>query len=380
MPPGRLWSPATTPEAADMVLAATGQSLRLRGGGTKSALLPPAEVTLSTQALRGIDDYSLDDLWVRARAGTPMTEVLAALAGHKMWVPLATPWADSTVGGLVATAFNAPLRMRYGALRDLVLALTVVLPDGRTIRAGRPVVKNVAGYDLPKLFTGSHGTLGLVTDVTLKLMPLPRVRQSLIVPADTLAEAVGWGARLLPVCLTASALLACSGSLVPGWSAPYALVYTAEGMPEDVSAEFGDVRQVLHSLGVAAPGLVETPSGTDVWGRLLSERAPAETTLRAGVAPQHMASLLHALQPWLANAPLAADLANGLLYVRSTQSSSIQAMRQAAQALGGYVVVLTAPQAPLDIWGNASEARALMQALKARWDPRGLFNPGAFMV
>ncbi len=98
----------------------------------------------------------------------------AELARDKLWVPLVSPWPEATIGGIVATNFNAPLRMRYGAVRDLVLAATVVLPDGRVIRAGRPVVKNVAGYDLPKLFVGSYGTLGLLTDVSLKLAPLPR--------------------------------------------------------------------------------------------------------------------------------------------------------------------------------------------------------------
>ena len=95
-----------------------------------------------------------------------------------MWVPLASPWNESTLGGIVATNFNAPLRMRYGALRDLVLTATVALPNGRVIRAGRPLVKNVAGYDISKLFVGSYGTLGVITDVTLKLAPLPRARQS----------------------------------------------------------------------------------------------------------------------------------------------------------------------------------------------------------
>ena len=84
----------------------------------------------------------------------------------------------------MATNWNAPLRMRYGGLRDLVLATTVALGDGRVIRAGRPVVKNVAGYDMPKVFIGAHGTLGLIADVTLKLAPLPRVRASLIAPLE----------------------------------------------------------------------------------------------------------------------------------------------------------------------------------------------------
>ncbi|MDQ7028410.1 MAG: FAD-binding oxidoreductase [Ardenticatenia bacterium] len=93
------------------------------------------------------------------------------LAEVGMQVALASPWPDATVGGLVAANLNAPLRLRYGAIRDNVLCATVALADGRVIRAGRPVVKNVAGYDLPKVFVGSCGTLGVLTDVTLKLIP-----------------------------------------------------------------------------------------------------------------------------------------------------------------------------------------------------------------
>jgi D-lactate dehydrogenase (cytochrome) len=379
-PAGQLWAPGSTPEAAQMVLAGAQRSLRLRGGGTKSGLLPPADVTLSTHALRGLADYSLDDLWVTVRAGTPVAQMQSELEQHKMWVPLAAPWAASTVGGLVAANYNAPLRMRYGAVRDLVLALTVVLPDGRVIRAGRSVVKNVAGYDMPKLFVGSYGTLGLITDVTLKLMPLPRARQSLIVPVDDLGCGLTWGARLLPICLTASALLLCSGGAVPGVSAPYAMIYTAEGMPEDVTAELTQVQAALRAEGLAAPSPMETPSGTDVWSGLLSGTAEAEVLLRAGVAPHQMAGWLECLQPALSEALFLADVASGLLYVRSAQAAVVEAVRQAAQTIDGYGVVLHAPQPPSVVWGHLPEARGLMQALKARWNPRGLFNPGAFIV
>ncbi len=217
-----------------------------------------------------VGDCSVNDLWATVRVGTPVTQMQSELERHNMWVPLAAPWAASTVGGLVATSSKAPLRMRYGAVRDLVLALTVVLPDGRVIRAGRPVVKNVAGYDMAKLFIGSYGTLGLITDVTLKLMPVSRTRLSLIVPVDDPGCALACGARLLPICLTASALLLCSGAMVPGSPAPYALVYTAEGMHYDVAAEMAQVREALRGKGLIAPSAVETPSGTDVWASLLS--------------------------------------------------------------------------------------------------------------
>lgn len=159
---------------ASRVLVALGKSVRIRGGGTKSALLPPTKSTLSTRCLSGIHTLAPEDMYVTVGTGMRLEEVQEVLRHHRMWAPLVSPWAEATIGGIVATNINAPLRMRYGSIRDMLLAATVALPDGRIARIGRPVVKNVAGYDLPKLYVGSHGTLGLLCDVTLKLTPLPR--------------------------------------------------------------------------------------------------------------------------------------------------------------------------------------------------------------
>src|SRR5690606_16540709 len=128
-----------------------------------------------------------------------------------MQAPLASPWEGTTIGGLVATNLNSPQRLRYGALRDMVMAMTVALADGRVIRAGRPVVKNVAGYDLPKLFIGSHGTLGLLTDVTLKLSPLPRARRTLALPVADLPQGMAWAGATVATWLVLSSAVLCSG-------------------------------------------------------------------------------------------------------------------------------------------------------------------------
>ncbi len=373
----------STPDAADFIRAciADGQAVRVRGGGTKSAGLPALPVTLSTRDLRGIQTYSLDDLYVTVAAGTSLSELQGELHRDKMWVPLVSPWADSTLGGIAATSFNAPLRMRYGAVRDLVLAATVVMPDGRIIRAGRPVVKNVAGYDLPKLFVGSHGVLGLLTDVTLKLAPLPRARASLIAPVETLAQGLTWGTQLLRICLVASALVLCKGCDVPAVSTPYALIYTAEGMPEDVEAELAQARTVLQSAGAGGLSQLDAPSGSDVWAEFLTA-ARDEVVMRAGVAVKDLSRFVVEVAPDLEKTSFVADIANGLLYIRG---AAVAPVRRAALAMGGYAVVLgsSAPLAAsgdLDPWGYTPESLGLMRRLKACWDAQGLFNPGAFIV
>jgi D-lactate dehydrogenase (cytochrome) len=381
-PPASPYAPTTAQEAADAIRAwsETGQRIHIRGGGTKSQNLAkvsePSQglgALLSTRALCGIRKYALEDLYVTVGAGATLAELQAELARDKMWVPLVSPWSESTLGGIVATNFNAPLRMRYGAVRDLMLAATVALPNGRVIRAGRPVVKNVAGLDLPKLFIGSFGTLGVITDVSLKLAPLPRARATLIAPVDDMPRGLAAGTQLLRVCLVASALLLCRGCELPGVSSPYALVYTAEGMPEDVAAEIAQVRDVLQAGGVASDAL----SGSEMWAKWLGMASRTETIVRVGVATKDLASVLSDVTPALGNASFAADLANGLLYARGVKDVAV--VRQRARAVGGYAIVLGSAS-QVDAWGHTPDGLDLMRTLKARWDPRGALNPGAFLV
>jgi len=385
-PPVSPFLPTSAQEAAEALRAwmAQGQTIRLRGGGTKSAALPPTAALLSTAGLSGIRAYAPEDLYVTAGAGTPLAGLQAELARDRMGVPLVSPWPASTVGGIVATNFNAPLRMRYGGVRDLVLAATVVLPNGRVIRAGRPVVKNVAGYDLPKLFVGAHGTLGLIADVTLKLAPLPRACASLIAPVDDLTQGLRWGMEVLRHCLVASALLLCSGCSLPDVAAPYALIYTVEGLPADVTVELAQAHTLLQTAGATGLRQREGCSGNDLWAAWLSRQyalAGEQRTAvcRLGVAPKDLPGMLHRLTPQLTDHPFVADLASGLLYVSGVQE--VAGLRRPAQENGGYAIILAGtPPDQADPWGHAPEGLELMRALKTRWDERGLVNPGAFLV
>ncbi len=334
-------------------------------------------MTLSTQNLNGIQALEVNDLYVTVNAGTPLSELQQELAGDKVWTPLVSPWPESTVGGIVATNFNAPLRSRYGAIRDLILAMTTALPDGRVVRAGRPVVKNVAGYDLPKLFVGSHGTLGLITDVTFKLLPFPRERATLVVPVDDLGRGLALGGKLLSVCLVASSLLLCKGCEIPGASAPYAIVYTAEGVSEDVQAELTQVREALQADGVTGFSQLDALSGNELWADWMNTKSRTNTILRVGAAPKDLTQTLIDLAPILKDVPFVADVPSGIVYLQSTE---VETVRQSAQGIGGYAIMLNGPNGKHDVWGHTPEGLDLMRRLKSRWDTRGLFNPGAFIV
>src|SRR5258708_2685182 len=179
--------PTTAEEAVALLLAATQAQRHVRITGSPVAEAQSGDtLVLSTSALKGIKTNARDDLYVTVGAGTPFKELQTFLAADQKQVSLAAPWPEATIGGLVAANVNAPLRMRYGSLRDMLLYATVALPDGRVIRTGRPVIKNVAGFDLTKVFVGSQCTLGVITDVTLKLVVPPRMQCTLQIPIDDL--------------------------------------------------------------------------------------------------------------------------------------------------------------------------------------------------
>ena len=178
----RSFAPDTFEDAAAALAAAAaaGDAVQIRGAGTKlswGTAAPPASTELSTTALDRVLEHNVGDLTAIVQAGVPFARLRAQLAGEGQMLaidpPLGNPGPAATVGGVIATADSGPLRHRYGAPRDLVLGMTVALSDGTIARSGSKVIKNVAGYDLAKLFTGSFGTLGMILSVSVRLHPLP---------------------------------------------------------------------------------------------------------------------------------------------------------------------------------------------------------------
>lgn len=333
-------------------------------------------VTLLTRELGGVIRYAPEDLYITVGAGMTLEQMNAFLDPQGWQVPLVSPWSEMTVGGIVATNLNAPQRMRYGSVRDVMLCCTAVLADGRIVRAGRPLVKNVAGYDLPKVFIGSYGTLGVLTDVTFKIVAKPRCQQTLVVPVSDAKLGLEWASRLLRVAMVASAIV--FGNNVPGVPSPYALVYTAEGHMQDVEAELAQVHAELQRLGTPAPLTIEL-SGTMLWARFLRD-APARALItRVGIAPKDVASWVRTHAAELPN--YLVDVSSGLVYVIASFEEAnaargwLDSIRRAALASGGYAVVMQMPeewQSVMDAWGYHPDTLDLMRALKARWDPAGI--------
>ncbi len=437
--------PSTAQEAAQQLLALSNERKPVfiqsvpetnlhRGLGPRSAnlmgegrqglvgkgLAPFQPLQLSAQALSGIKDYAPDDLVITVGAGTPLLEIQSFLAQHRQQLALVSPWSDATIGGLIATNTNAPLRMRYGAIRDQVLCMTVALPDGRVIRTGRPIVKNVAGYDLTKAFIGSYGTLGLICDVALKISAQPREQRTVLIPVETIEQGMQFGQKLIRVALTASAIILCKGYAWPESSrSNYVLIYTAEGLPEDIQAELTQVRELLTTWPVPPPLETDQMMGSQLWSDLLGTRSKNHIIVRTGVPIKSLSGYVQECGSLIDSGDWIIDIANGFVYTMhecasivgngSAQGTTIgasptvgvnptattapaiettrwlNALRAPALKREGYAIVMDMPVLPeisnneLDCWGYQPDCLPIMQRLKERWDAAGILESAFFL-
>ncbi len=343
---------------------------------------------LSTYNLHSIHAFAPQDLYITAGAGAKVEEIQSFLQAEGWQISLKEPWPGATVGGVLASNFNSPIRMRYGALREQVLAMTIVLADGRIIRAGRPVVKNVAGYDIPKAIIGSHGSLGLITDVTLKLNPLPRLRRSLVIPIEELKQGLGWAQECLPLALVCGGIvLAKLAHPYPVHSSPYILAYSAEGLPDDIDSELSQLKKRLSDLGAPKPVELEGAIAVDLWTQLLVHSWGKKLVLRSGLSPRAAPAYLLSRENILKQSEFVFDIPFGLLYsVNQPENLAdaqdyLCAMRKPALDAGGYSLVIGSPSdytGKLDCWGFQPSTVDLMKSLKSRWDPHGILNSGIF--
>jgi glycolate oxidase FAD binding subunit len=238
-------APGFPDEAAAVVRAAAVHDLStvVRGAATKLDWGSPPErldLVLDTRRLTGVVEHAAGDLIVVVRAGTPLADLSTKLAAAGQQLALDAPLPGATVGGTVAVNTSGPRRMAYGTVRDLLIGVTIVRPDGVLARAGGKVVKNVAGYDLGKLVTGSYGTLGLITECAFRLHPVPEAGAVLRRPVDgpaglrTLVSAV-LGAQVVPAALELDA--------PAGGGLELAMLLT--GVPEGVRRRVATARALL---------------------------------------------------------------------------------------------------------------------------------------
>ena len=352
----------------------------VRGTGSKLDWgKPPSsvDVLVDLSAMDAVLEHAAGDLIVRVQPGirlAALQEVLAR-AGQRLAIDDVVP--GSTAGGIVATGLAGPLRYSYGAVRDLLIGVTVVRPDGVAARSGGKVVKNVAGYDLGKLYTGSYGTLGIITEAIFRLHPVPERARYIHATFGTAVSAAPAVAAVVGSQLAVSAIEVDRAH--PG--GPVTTCVLVEGSAPGVAAR---AERVCQLLGAGAEITDRAPSWWGVLGdgalvRMTSqltgvtalldaaEQASAETGVPVGVRGSAGAGVLHAFFPWTANAAAAAQL--------------IDQLRAACTKQGGFAVLLHAPRqlkAIVDVWGPVPGI-SVMRRIKDGFDPEHRFAPGRFV-
>ena len=382
-------APTSVEEAAGVLRALSEAGWPVSVGAAPAAAREASGATLRllTSKLYGVTTFASEDLYLTAGAGTPVSEIEAFLKPHGLIAPVLAPFAGTSLGGLVACNLNPPWRMRYGGLRDLTLCATVALADGRVVRAGRPLVKNVAGYDLPKLFVGSHGTLGVLADVTLKLAAAPRARRTLAVRVDDRAAGLELAGRALAQALIASAIVLVEDAGGQGGHGgpPLQVLYTAEGMAEEVEVELAAIEETWRRAGAGDVAEAEQ-TGNEAWAAFLGAAGRGDLLVRSGVPVKDLAGYLRSL-PERSGASWLVDYASGLAYGLwsgdlGDAAAWLEEVRRPALDLGGYAVVLSAPAdlgGSLERWGYTPDALDVMRRLKERWDPACILEPGTFV-
>jgi glycolate oxidase FAD binding subunit len=400
VPVGRVAHPGSVEEASQLLAAAAADGLAVTfvGGASKLGLGNPperADLALSTERLDQVLEHAAGDLVVRVQGGARLADLRAALAPAGQWLALDPPEPGATVGGVVAANASGPRRLRYGTVRDLIIGVTVVLADGTVARAGGKVVKNVAGYDLAKLFCGSLGTLGLVAEAIFRLHPLPAAASVVTLEVDT-PERVG--AAVGP--LQRSALEPSAVELAwPDRRLPGRLTVVFEGIRPGVEAQAAACAELLGRVGPAA---VAGPGETDAALAELGVRPfeKADLGIKVACPPAELASVLADLRggPLAWAGSVSAHAGTGVLWMASDAREGeleasrgrivpdlarrITEARERLAACGGSVVVVKAPpelKRAVDAWGPAGDALGLMRRVKERFDPDRRLSPGRFV-
>ena len=410
--------PATTAQAADIIALAGRERFAVVpwGQGTQMHLGQTPErydFALSLAKLTRVVDYDVANLTLIAEAGIPLCEVYRLTTPCQQFLPLGYAGTTASLGGLLVTNTSGVKRWRYGSVRDLVLGVRVALPDGALAHFGGRVVKNVAGYDMNKLFIGSLGAFGVVLETTYRLAALPEDDCVLAVLFPTLAQATAAAAALRVAPLLPSALLLLHAEVVHAWHAalPWTvqppqvvLVLNCDGSREAVARQLRDSRALCQTHGsltdttLAGTALPTLWALRESWCHAVAVTAQPWLHVRLGVVPTRLeATLTHLAQtPAFCQQPIGwvTDAGHGQIWARlALQPSLSDELTQAVQdwlytlrtqlrAHHGYAVIEEAPatlRQQLDVWGNPPGAQ-LLSLYKQHFDPYAILNPGRYVA
>ena len=350
------------------------------GGGTKLTWgRPPGAVDLvvRTSRLNALIAHRHGDLTATVQAGMRLRDLNAALSVERQWLPIDSAFDEASIGGIVATNDSGPSRHRHGTPRDLVIGITLALTDGRLVKAGGTVVKNVAGYDLGKLVSGSHGTLAGIVDVTFKLVPIPRTSATLVAwyaDAATLARDVGAldGAQIEPAAFD---VRADDGEL------PFQLKLRIATSPAACDAQIAAARAMVSGQTTILTDIAEQAA----WAAQLDVLSHGDATVRFAWLPARLPQVLELLadlqregtvKVLFAGRAMGAGAAR-LTGDQSALAAAVERLRSTTDV--GNVVLLRGSRAlkeQVDVWGPEQSSDRVARAVKGSLDPMNILNAG----
>jgi glycolate oxidase FAD binding subunit len=365
------------------------------GGGTAMRIgnLPDrAAIIIEMSQLNRVVEHDHANLTSTMQSGITLAASQEFTAAERQFVPFDAPYPErSTIGGIVAANLNGARRGCFGSVRDLVVGMRVALPNGEQIKAGGKVVKNVAGYDMCKLFVGSLGTLGIITEVTVRMTPVPETAATVAVSGDVtklleLARDLA-NSTLLPaaVLLMNATANGADQSRQRGWR----LAVRTEGFAATVKRHLDELRSMADKFGMIAELLTDASHQT-LWHDisdfpLLPDRLIYRLTLPRAALPE----FINRVETWSPDGvgpAIVADLAAGTLWMAFTLNQApagdFERLISLAGEHRGQAIMLVSPpefKRDVDVWGPPPAAFFLMRRIKQQFDPKGLMNPGRFV-
>lgn len=398
--------PASIEEAAAIMKYASEQHLTVLpiGGGTDLELGQPPDqydLALSTTRLNALLEHEAADLTCSVQAGITLADLQQQLKTKGQFLALDPPNPEhATIGGILAANASGPKRLRFGSARDLVIGLRVVLADGTIARSGGKVVKNVAGYDLNKLYTGSLGTLGIIVEANFKLIPCPEQEQTLLVAFESVEKAMQVVIGLLSSVVTPTALELLDPAAqqaiqqqtqqtLPASTALLAISFA--GGAKAVARQISDT-QALAARGGNPAGLLEADAHIRFWDATRQQQN-GPITCKVSLLMDEVAPFLAGAQNICQEHQLAssaiAHAGSGIIYLQlqpadapERLASAISQLRALAQNSKGSLIVTRAPaslKAKISVWGEPRPDLKLMQTLKQKFDPAGTLVKGRFV-
>lgn len=391
-------APRSSDELLDAVrwAVSAGEAVEIVCGASKRTLGRPVSAAhvLDVSALSGIVSYEPSELVLTARAGTPLRVIEAALAERAQCLafeppdlaPLLGSSGEPSFGGVVAVGLSGPRRFRAGAARDHVLGISAVSGRGEAFVAGGRVVKNVTGYDLPKLMTGSYGTLAVLTEITVKVLPAPQDTRTLCVAGLGITEGVRAMTNVLQSAVDASGACHLPADIaLPGKPVDISVTaFRLEGFTPSVEFRLGRLRESLGALGSLT--VLERDESQAFW-RAVRDVQPfansaANDVWRISVPSADGASVAEDLRRTLSGARLFLDWGGGLIWlaVPAAGAESAAAIREALRKTGGHATLVRAPasvRASVEVFEPQPPAlAAISRRVKEQFDPARTLNPG----